>query len=150
MTDQTEPRTLILAIDPGLDKCGVAVVDTAAPSAGSRQVRERAVVPRAELAATVREWVARHHIATIVLGDRTGAAHVERELASLGLPVTVSRVDEHLSTLEGKRRYFIEHPPRGWRRLIPQGLLTPPVPYDDYVAVILAERYLGAPATTSP
>ncbi|HKM17981.1 MAG TPA: pre-16S rRNA-processing nuclease YqgF, partial [Limnochordia bacterium] len=34
------------------------------------------------------------------------------------------------------------HPPRGWRRLLPVSLQTPPVPIDDYVAVILAQRYL--------
>ena len=37
--------------------------------------------------------------------------------------------------------YWREHPPRGLMRLIPVTMQVPPVPVDDYVAVILAERY---------
>ena len=34
------------------------------------------------------------------------------------------------------------NPPRGWRRLLPVSMQMPPEPYDDYVAVILAQRFL--------
>ncbi len=53
-------------------------------------------------------------------------------------------IDEHRSSEQGRRRYFRENPPRGWRRLLPVGLQTPPRAYDDYVAVVLAERYLAS------
>ena len=65
------------------------------------------------------------------------------QLEASGVGMEVTLVDEHRSTEEARRRYFVDNPPSGWRRLMPRGLLTPPVPYDDYVAIILAERYLA-------
>jgi hypothetical protein len=56
--------------------------------------------------------------------------------------VPLRAVDEHGTTLRARARYFTDHPPRGWRRLIPRSLQTPPEPYDDYVAVLLAEAAL--------
>ena len=59
-----------------------------------------------------------------------------------GLP-PVRVVEERGSTLEARRRYFADHPPRGWRRLVPLSLQVPPQEYDDYVAVLLIERAAG-------
>jgi hypothetical protein len=53
-------------------------------------------------------------------------------------------IEEAGTTLAARARYFKEHPRRGWRRLLPLGLQTPPEPYDDYVAVLLAEAALGS------
>ena len=59
-----------------------------------------------------------------------------------GQAAVVRRIDEAYSTLEGRRRYLQEHR-RGWRRLLPLGLQAPPEPYDDYVAVVLGERFFA-------
>jgi len=59
-----------------------------------------------------------------------------------GLP-SVETVEETGTTLEARRRYFRDHPPRGWRRLLPITLQLPPEEYDDYVAELLLERVLG-------
>ncbi len=130
-----EPRCL-LAIDPGRDKCGVAVVQT------DGKVRYRAVVPTDDLPARARRLMEEYGVDTVVLGDRTAARRVERALRGAGLAAHLTVVDEHRSTEEGRRRYFQENPRRGWRRLLPVSMQTPPRPYDDYVAVVLAERYL--------
>jgi hypothetical protein len=103
-------------------------------------VRARAIVPPDALATLLREWVGRHAVTEIVVGDRTGATAVVEAAAALGLPV--ERVDEAGTTLRARARYFADHPPRGWRRLLPLGLQTPPEPYDDYAAVLLAEARL--------
>ncbi|MDP7423155.1 MAG: resolvase, partial [bacterium] len=66
------------------------------------------------------------------------------ELASLFPEDRVRLVDERESTLEGRRRYFQEHPPRGLWRLVPLSLRYPPEPFDDLVAVILAERFFSS------
>ena len=58
--------------------------------------------------------------------------------------ISVKLVDEKFSSTRARARFFQENPPRGIRRLIPRGLLTPERPYDDYVALILAEDYLHA------
>jgi hypothetical protein len=55
-------------------------------------------------------------------------------------PVKV--VDERNSTMLARKHFFIENPPRGLLRLVPTSLQVPNRPYDDYVAVILAESFL--------
>lgn len=128
----------IVAVDPGRQKCGVAVLSTGG------EVLARRVVARHELTSLLRRWLLEFSPAALVLGDRTGSAQFVDEIKAAGLDrkLEVYLVDEHLSTLEARRRYFAERPPRGLRRLIPLSMQVPPEPYDDWVAVILGERYL--------
>ena len=111
---------------------------------GTGEAIERRVVLRAEALAHLERWVETYRVTTVVLGDGTGSASFAREIeaSSLAARVDVCLVDEHLSTLAARERYFDENPPRGWRRLLPRSMQVPPAPYDDYVAVILGERYL--------
>jgi RNase H-fold protein (predicted Holliday junction resolvase) len=129
---------IILAIDPGRRKCGLAVV-----GAGGR-VLYQAVAPTEEVGAVVRELVAQWRVTRLVLGDRTTSQRLREDLRRAGVTLAPTSVDEHRSSEEGRRRYFRENPPKGWRRLLPATLQTPPRPIDDYVAIILAERYLRA------
>ncbi|MDR7449254.1 MAG: hypothetical protein QN195_02075 [Armatimonadota bacterium] len=123
----------MLAIDPGRAKCGVAVGRRGA-------ILARAVVPLDALAHTVQAWVEAFGVGEVLLGAGTGHDRVRALLAAVpGLP-PVRIVAERGSTLEARRRYFAEHPPRGWRRLIPRSLQVPPEEYDDYAAVVLIER----------
>ena len=128
----------IIALDPGSEKCGLAVMGE------DRRVVEQAVVTSAEVLVTVQRLITRYQAKTLIMGDRTGAKRFRKLLKEAQLPVEIVMVDEHHSSEEARRRYFIEHPPRGWRRLIPVTLQHPPRPFDDYVAVILGERYLGS------
>ena len=57
-----------------------------------------------------------------------------------GFPLHV--VDEKYSTEEARELYWELFPPKGWRRLIPLGLQTPPEPLDGYAAVVQARRFL--------
>ena len=125
----------ILAIDPGRGKCGLAIAD-------DRTILDRQVVPAADLARILREWRMRYAIDQIVLGDRTGQDEVRGHLAVelRGVPLTLVR--EANSTLLARRRYFADHPPRGWRLLLPLSMQVPPDPYDDYAAVVILERFL--------
>ena len=132
----TQPPRAILAVDPGRDKCGVAVVSPAG------EPLEQAVIPAHALAERAAELAQRYTIDVIVVGDRTGA-DAAVEALELALPqIETAPVNEHRSTEEARRLYFRDHPPRGWRRLIPVTMQVPPRPYDDYVAVILARRHL--------
>lgn len=130
----------ILAIDPGRDKCGLALLSPRGEVLMQEVVGAQALGPRA------RELAAHHHIALAVIGDRTGAAAARTALQTALPQIEITAVNEHRSTEEARRLYFREHPPRGWRRLIPTTLQTPPRPYDDYVAVVLARRYLRGAA----
>jgi RNase H-fold protein (predicted Holliday junction resolvase) len=138
MPERSEDSTLtVLAVDPGREKCGLAVVHA------DGRVLHRAVVATSDIGEAVENAVRTHRVELLLLGDRTAAAHVCRALGKR-VHLNTVMVDEHRSSEHGRRRYFRENPPRGWRRLLPLGLQTPPRPYDDYVAVVLAERYLAA------
>jgi RNase H-fold protein (predicted Holliday junction resolvase) len=126
----------VLGIDPGTRKCGYAVVAAVgAPPA------ELGIVATEIVGETLRDVLSRHAVAAIALGGGTNVAPVRAELESLGLPIHI--VDERETTLLARRRYFAAHPPRGWRRLVPRGMLLPPRPIDDFAAVLIAERLIA-------
>ncbi len=135
----TEPRT-ILAVDPGSAKCGVAIV-TGPPLA----TVERAVVPTQELVVAISQRLRNgHDIAAIVIGDGTGSKVLAKAIRAAFPDRSVETVDETGTTLLARDRYRREHPPRSLlKRLLPAGLREPEEAYDDYVAVILAERWLA-------
>lgn len=124
---------LVLAIDPGREKCGVAVL------ASDGGVLVQRVVMTAELDATVGTLI-RAYEPNVIMGNGTTSADAKKRVEALGVPVTL--VDEYRTTDAAKCAYWKAHPPRGWRRLVPRGMLVPPVPVDDFVAVILAQRFL--------
>jgi RNase H-fold protein (predicted Holliday junction resolvase) len=129
------PDRTVLAIDPGRSKCGVAVCQV-------DRVLAHAVVSLESLAAYVGECRGKYAITEMIIGDRTGARAVERLLSGVVVE-PLRRVDESGTTLLARERYFKDHPPRGWRRLVPRGMLTPPEPYDDYAAILMAETALA-------
>lgn len=129
-----EAERVVLAIDPGRGKCGLAVVRA------SGGVPEQAVVPRGEFLHTVLGMVARYQPVAVVIGNRTGSAECRRELEPV-VTAPIVPVEEDQTTLRAQARYFLDHPPRGWRRLVPRGLVSPPRPIDDYAAVLLGEEY---------
>jgi RNase H-fold protein (predicted Holliday junction resolvase) len=125
----------ILGIDPGTRKCGYAIV--ARPH---EPPLDLGIVPTGELGPVLHELAGRFELRAVALGGGTHTDPVARVVAELGLPVTV--VDERETTLLARRRYYEVHPPRGWRRLVPRGMLLPPRPIDDFAAVLIAERLL--------
>lgn len=132
-----ERMMVLLAVDPGTAKCGLAVVTQAG------EVLARRVVETRQLPQAARELVDAHGVTGVVVGNRTGARRAIELLRDVVAPRPISQVEEHLSSVEARRRYFGDHPPRGLWRLVPLGLRVPPCPVDDYGAVILAERFLA-------
>lgn len=128
---------VVLAIDPGKCKCGVAVVS----KADDIRVLHRAVVDTESLPAVLSDLASRFSPDTIILGDGTTSKPVADLAGSLGMRVEV--VDEKMTSVLARKRYFQENAPKGLRRLIPISFQTPSTPCDDYVAVILAERYFA-------
>ena len=138
MGEGNRPLGPVIAVDPGREKCGIALL------APDGQVLHRSVATLEDVGERVVGLVAQRKATRLVLGDRTAAREVQDRLRRAGCSLQPILVDEHRSTELARRRYFREKPPRGWRRLLPVTLQTPPEPYDDYVAVILAERYLAS------
>jgi hypothetical protein len=134
-----DPEPLVVAVDPGTDKCGLAAVTR------SGQVAKLVVVGCGEVVATVRELLAGSHALEVLLvGDGTGSRTLLQEFASADLGITPEVVSERSSTLKARYLYFALNPPRGLMRLIPRGLLVPPRPVDDYAALVLAHEWLAA------
>jgi RNase H-fold protein (predicted Holliday junction resolvase) len=127
----------VLSVDPGREKCGVAVVDR------RDGVLARGVVPTTMIAHVVRDLERAHMPQKILIGNGTYHREVRKELRDL--ETAVETVPERRTTERARKRYFEEFPPRGLWRFFP-GLCTPPMPIDDYAAVLIAEDYLHLPA----
>ena len=126
----------IIAIDPGREKCGIAVVHS------TQGILKLLIVPTADLAAAVGNMASRYQTCTIILGNGTSHREAKDTLAS-SAEYSIHVVDEAHTTEQARTRYWQENPPQGLRRLIPLGLQSPPEPVDAYVAAILAERWLA-------
>lgn len=127
----------ILGLDPGRDKCGVAVMQD------NNQVLFHQVVNSDRAIATIKQLAQKYAIDLIVMGDGTTSKSWQKQLESNLSSVSVTTVNEANSSLEAQDRYWIMYPPQGFQRIIPQGLRVPPRPVDDIVAMILIERYLN-------
>ena len=129
---------MIIAVDPGREKCGIAVVHR------QSGVLMQEVIVTARLTVVVQELLAEYKGSMILIGDGTSSREAKEKLTQLGTEgefVKVIFIDERHSTDQARERYWREHPPKGWKKLIPVTMQVPPKPVDDYVAVILAERY---------
>lgn len=136
---------ILLAIDPGRAKCGLAVVQGPdSPVCLERKVvcLERKVVETERLTLAVGEILRRRpEIARLLLGNATHSATLRRALAAAVPELPLEMVNEFNTSVRAKARYVAENPAPGWRRLLPQSMRTPEVPYDDYAALLLAEDY---------
>lgn len=130
-------QPVVLGFDPGRDKCGLAVMGI------DRTLCYRAVINADDVLEQLQTLRQQFPISMIVMGDQTTAQRWQQQLKQLPDPPRVVLVDERYSSLEARDRYWQLHPPKGWLRLLPQGMRTPPCPIDDIVAMLLIERYLN-------
>ena len=141
MKNELVKNELVLGIDPGRQKIGLALVDE------NGAIAWRAIVPAEELRAALEPLFSQWPITRIALGHSTGsdaAAEVTQTiLGEQKNAATLQIVDERDSTLQARELYFEAHPPRGWRAIVPRSLQNPPVPIDDFAAAILARRALS-------
>ncbi|MBO4400908.1 MAG: RuvX/YqgF family protein [Selenomonadaceae bacterium] len=126
----------ILGIDPGRDKCGVAVLTDGG------EIIFQSVIATADLEPTLKNLVAQNELELAILGDGTTHKAAEKILRTVGLSVKI--VDEKHTTEEARHLYWEKNPPRGWRKLLPTSMQVPPEPVDALVAEILVRRFLSA------
>lgn len=123
-------------LDPGRDKCGLAVVD------GQGECLFHRVVPTAELEQHLKQLYSEYGFSLLVMGDGTTSRQA-RQRAAAALPgVEIVVTDEYRTTDAARAEYWRLHPPTGWRRLLPRGMLVPPEPVDDLAALILVRRHV--------
>ncbi len=136
MVKQIMPEEeIIIAIDPGTKKCGYAVVDS------NLSVLQRKVIPTEKIAGTIGDSLNIYKINKIILGNGTNYKNIEKRLKNHSPELKIILIEEEFSTLQARKKYFKAHPPRGIFKLIPLSLRVPPCHYDDFVAVLLAEKY---------
>ena len=126
---------IIIAIDPGTKKCGYAVVDS------NLSVFQREVVSIEKIAKNIEDSLNIYKINKIILGNGTNYKNIEKRLKNNFPQLKIILIEEEFSTLEARKKYFEANPPRGIFKLIPLSLRVPPCHYDDFVAVLLAEKY---------
>lgn len=129
----------ILGVDPGRDKTGLAVVDQ------TGAILWRAVVETSRLELELQLLLEKWPVERVALGNSTSSKAAQARIAiqTKNRDIAVELVDEKNSTLEARTLYFEAHPPRGWKRLLPLSAQVPPVPVDDFAAVIVARRLLA-------
>ncbi|MCP9800437.1 resolvase [Synechococcus sp. RedBA-s] len=132
----------LAGLDPGRSKCGLVRTDRA-----RRRLLEALVIPPEQAWDRLEAWLSQGEVTAVILGNGTGSALWRRRLEPLA-PVLL--VEEYGSTLAARERFWDLHQPRGWRRLLPQGLRQPPRDWDDVVAQLLLERQLGHPLAKAP
>lgn len=131
----------VLGIDPGREKTGVAVV------ASDGHIHFRIIVESGRLAEEIEPLIGQWMINHIALGNSTSSKSARGSIGQLIQKrgwdnVQIELVDEKNSTLEARSLYFEEYPPSGWRKWVPFSSQVPPVPIDDFAAVIVARRLM--------
>lgn len=138
-------QPVLLGFDPGRDKCGLAVMGA------DLKLYYHQVIPAVEAIAAIQALRQQFPISLLVMGDQTTAKQWKQQLEQeLSEPLAIVMVDERYSSLEARDRYWQMYPPRGFSKLLPQGLRQPPRPVDDIVAIILLERYVNCSLKVQP
>lgn len=127
----------LLALDPGRDKIGAAVLDYQA------QVQEKTIVPLTELEDYLEELDFNYQLQEVIVGNGTGAAGVMELLQKNFDFKKINLVAEEFTTEAAQKRYLKEKPMSNYEKLLRKFVdwkVTKPL--DDYAALIIGEKYL--------
>ena len=127
---------LYLGIDPGRSKTGLALVN------GAGKIVKLHIAESQNIDNEIVEFIKNSCPVHIVLGNGTNSRNIGESVKRVLNDVMVAVVEEAHSTEEARALYWQENPPKGLKKLIPLGMLVPPVPLDAYAAVILVRRFL--------
>ena len=130
----------VLAIDPGRAKCGYALVRR--DSEGKIELLWHAIGPPIEVVSRLEEAKAVAAYSMIVMGQGTTSGSLQEKIREAAPSMAILLVDERDTSIQARERYWEHHKRRGWRRLLPSSLQVPPVPIDDFAALVIAEKVL--------
>ena len=123
----------ILAIDPGREKTGIAILKNS-------DVLEHKIINSEELVQIIKSLLEKYIIKTIVMGNGTSSKKKYDLLKREFIDRDIVLINEYRTTDEARKLYFQENPPKGWKKLIPLGMQVPPVPVDDYAAIVIGRK----------
>ncbi|RAK09788.1 RNase H-fold protein (predicted Holliday junction resolvase) [Halanaerobium saccharolyticum] len=127
----------LLALDPGSDKVGTAVLSF------TKDEREKTIVKKEELLDHLKEIFSHYQIEEIVIGNGTGAEAVKEMISSAYPDLEITLIEEKYTTEEAQTRYLEEKPMSNYEKLL-RKMVSWKVkkPLDDYAALIIGEKYL--------
>ena len=140
---------MLLGIDPGINKCGWALVNFDGSLYASGIIPSdipaswfHAVNCKGELRISLLQpWIkerpvtfSEENFAYIILGTGTGSKRIETQLKNYYSESVIVLAEEKFTTLKARDLYWKLHPPRGFRKIFPISLLTIPRDIDDLAA----------------
>ena len=125
----------ILAIEKKKEKTGIAILKNS-------DVLEHKIINSEELVQIIKSLLEKYIIKTIVMGNGTSSKKKYDLLKQEFIDRDIVLINEYRTTDEARKLYFQENPPKGWKKLIPLGMQVPPVPVDDYAAIVIGRKYL--------
>lgn len=132
---------MILAIDPGTIKSGIAIIEN------DGKLVMKTIIATENLEKEIITLLTKYLVHVIVSGNGTNHKAVKKRLTELlkaeNISLSIELVNEKYTTEMGEKLYWKDHKPKGWKRIIPEGFRTVPVPIDDYVAWIIGNIYIG-------
>ncbi len=127
----------LLALDPGRDKVGAAVLDF------EGNEKEKIIVKADELLDHLKEIFAHYNISEIVIGNGTGAEIIINIIKENYSDLKINLVEEEFTTEEAQDRYLKEKPMSNYEKIL-RKIVSWKIkkPLDDYAALIIGEKYL--------
>ncbi|MFN2341417.1 MAG: Holliday junction resolvase RuvX [Halanaerobium sp.] len=127
----------LLALDPGRDKVGTAVLSF------NKEEKEKTIVKIDELLDHLDEIFNKYQIAEIVIGNGTGAEDLKEMISSSHHDFKIRFVEEEFTTEEAQARYLEEKPMSNYEKMLRKVVSWKiKKPLDDYAALIIGEKYL--------
>lgn len=129
---------MLLGVDPGRSKTGLALVDE------KGNIEKLHIAFMDNFLQELKTFCKGVELKAVVLGDGTNCKTVSQVIAESYPKLEQHIVGEAYSTEEARKLYWEVNPPKGWKRLVPMGLLVPDEPLDAYAAVVQVRRWLKA------
>ena len=127
--------TFVISVDPGVEKCGIILVDLR-----KKLVIDGRVVSKSSVLDIIDSWQRSFLVKKIFIGNGTSSIYWQKLIGKLG---KIEIVEERGSTLLARKRYWELWPPSFWLKLIPEGLRIPPVSLDAVAALVFLEKHLN-------
>lgn len=126
---------IVLAIDPGRKKCGMAIVDSRLNFITGEVINTEKLVSKVHI------FLKNYGINHILVGSGTHSGEIIKIIREEFPQAMLTKVTEKYTSMEARKRYFKYHPPKGIVKILPSSFRIPPHPYDDFAALLIAERF---------
>ena len=132
-------KAVVIAVDPGTRKCGIATLSRDGKS------MYRDIVPRGEIVDMIKGLMAENPGAPVVVGDSTQGKEVRVALLDQA-GIESELIDEAHTTDEAREVFWRENRAGCFWGIFPPSFRPLPRSIDDYAAEIIGRRFLAQSA----